>query len=1293
MRGFKKKASLFLAGTLLLWISGCQGEKKPRGPDEYPLYTSYRDIPGLTAEESSAIEALRAGRSGFIYGMGLSTETFYNQDGQIGGFSARFCQWLTALFGMPFKPVIGEWNDLLAGLESGEIDFSGELTATEERRNTYYMTDAIAERSVKYMRIAGSEGLPEIAKSRRLRYAFLEGTITHDLVAPLERHPFGTVFVGDYETAYRKLKNGEVDAFFDEGVAEAAFDRYGDVIAKEFFPLIYNPVSLATQNASLEPIISVVGKALRNGAAYHLIKMYNQGQGDYLRYKLFTQLETDEREYIRDHVAAKRPVPVAAEYDNYPASFYNVPEKEWQGAAFDVLAAVSDLTGLDFAVANEGPVEWPGLMVMLEKGEAAMITELIRSDEREGRFLWSAVSYQTDYYALLSRADYKNIDVNEVLYSRVGLMKDSAYAEIFRAWFPNHPAAQEYISVNDTFDALEEGEIDLVMATRNLLLSLTNYQERPGFKANIIFQYPFDSTFGFNVREAALSSIVSRSLRLIDTEGIYDRWTRRVFDYRGKMAQAQIPWLIGASALMLCLLALVSVMLIRRREAGKKLEITVQERTIALVRQDRLLHTVNEAASLLLASDADKFKDALRQGMEMMARGVDVDRIYIWKNYLQGGRLCYRQIFEWLDTDTGGRQDTVRTNMGAPFEFPYIESIPHWEEKFSSGQCVNGPLYALSPVEKERLAPYGIKSILVIPVFLQDKFWGFVSFDDCTREREFSKDEEGILRSGSLLLANAIVRYETTSELERSMQKAEAASRAKSDFLSNMSHEMRTPMNAIIGMTSIAKNSSDVERKDYCLDKIEDASVHLLGVINDILDMSKIEAKRFDLSVVEFDFEKMLQKAANIINFRVDEKHQNFTIHIDRHIPRYLIGDDQRLAQVITNILGNAVKFTPEQGSIALETRLVKEEAGLCTIQFEVSDTGIGISGEQQLRLFSSFEQAESSTSRKFGGTGLGLAISKRIVELMGGTIWIKSALGKGSTFSFTIQAKTGQGARQILLGSGVDWDNIRVLAVDDAPEIRDYFQEIIQGFGVPCDTAAGAEDAMALIEQKGPYDICFVDWRMPGMDGVELSRKIKKNSADESVVIMISAGEWSAIEDQARDAGVDKFLPKPLFPSAIADCINQCLGLDNLMAAKKAQKGKMESFAGRRILLAEDVEINREIVLALLEPASLNIRCAENGAEAVKMFCAAPDDYDMIFMDVQMPEMDGYEAARRIRAFEEERRKNAPEPRKPIPIVAMTANVFQEDIKKCFEAGMNAHVGKPLDLEEVMAQLRLYLG
>ncbi|MDR0490085.1 MAG: response regulator [Oscillospiraceae bacterium] len=520
------------------------------------------------------------------------------------------------------------------------------------------------------------------------------------------------------------------------------------------------------------------------------------------------------------------------------------------------------------------------------------------------------------------------------------------------------------------------------------------------------------------------------------------------------------------------------------------------------------------------------------------------------------------------------------------------------------------------------------------------------------------------------------------TDLMQEKEKAQAAAEAKSNFLSNMSHEMRTPLNAIIGMASIGANASDAAKKDYAIQKILDASTHLLGVINDVLDMSKIEANKLTLSVTEFVFEKMFRRVVDVLNFRVDEKRQKLAVHIDPNIPRTLIGDDQRLAQVITNLLTNAVKFTPNEGSIVLGASLSSEKNGECELLISISDTGIGISPEQQDKLFNAFEQAEASTTRKYGGTGLGLVISKNIVEMMGGEISVKSALGEGSTFSFTACLTRGNDEHTGLLSPAITPDNIKVLVVDDDPDVLAFFKETADRIGITCDTASSGAEAFSLVAANGPYNVYFVDWIMPEMDGIEFARAINIQEADDAVIILVSAHDWNTIQDNARGAGINKFLPKPLFMGAIADCINECLNVAEHIDSKNATVTNLED---RCIMLAEDVEINREIVLALLEPTKLRIDCAANGAEAVDMFIANPTKYDLIFMDLQMPEMDGYTATIKIRMSDIERASE-------IPIVAMTANVFKEDIEKCLAAGMNSHIGKPLDFNEVMAILGKYL-
>jgi len=429
-----------------------------------------------------------------------------------------------------------------------------------------------------------------------------------------------------------------------------------------------------------------------------------------------------------------------------------------------------------------------------------------------------------------------------------------------------------------------------------------------------------------------------------------------------------------------------------------------------------------------------------------------------------------------------------------------------------------------------------------------------------------------MLCSLGILLATALITV--LIKIDKAKEKAGEESKQKSAFLANMSHEIRTPMNAIIGMTYIGKSAADIPRKDYCFEKIESASAHLLGVINNILDMSKIEANMFELNREEFNFEKMLMRVVNLISFRSDEKKQVITVNIDKYIPRVLIGDDLRLAQVTTNLLGNAVKFTPEKGTIKLNADLIGMENDVYTIRVTVKDSGIGISHEQQKQLFRAFQQADSRIARKFGGTGLGLAISKNIIELMGGCIELESEPGKGSSFSYIFKAECGSQETE------------------------------------------------------------------------------NKETSDE--------------ENKIDYNGI---------------------------------------FDGYRILLAEDVDINREIIEVLLEPTMLKMDCAKNGIEAVEMFKKSPCEYDLILMDVQMPEMDGYEATAKIREIEakilkdnekgmESAQQTSKQPKHPkgVPIVAMTANVFREDIDKCIRAGMNNHIGKPLVVDEFLNMLKNYL-
>jgi signal transduction histidine kinase/DNA-binding response OmpR family regulator len=581
-------------------------------------------------------------------------------------------------------------------------------------------------------------------------------------------------------------------------------------------------------------------------------------------------------------------------------------------------------------------------------------------------------------------------------------------------------------------------------------------------------------------------------------------------------------------------------------------------------------------------------------------------------------------------------------------------------------------------------ANHALRSFIMAPLYVEGTLWGILSIENRNSTRQWSDNDFQLVSTVSSALVGAIARDLIEKERVEALKRAVFASQAKGDFLSNMSHEMRTPMNAIIGMTTIGLSAEELERKDYCFGRINDASTHLLGIINDVLDISKIEANRLELSYLSFDFRKMIEKAVSVIGFRIDERKLNLRITIDEALPHTLVTDDQRLTQVVANLLSNAVKFTPEGGNIGLSAHLLEERDEQLIIQMAVSDTGIGISPEQKERLFTPFEQAEHGTSRKFGGTGLGLAISKRIIEMMGGKIWVDSELGSGSTFNFTFAARRGKDGEYCYLPSGVDWSTVRMLAVDDAEETRSYFEQIAQQFGVVCDAAADGEEALALIARTQPYDIYFIDWKMPDMDGIELTKRIKARFGQDAIVVIISATEWATIEKEALSAGVNCYLRKPLTPSSIADCLNELFGAKIAQQSAEQEK-QLPDLSSYRVLLAEDNEVNREIVLALLKPTGLEIDSVENGREALECISANPKRYDLIFMDVQMPEMDGVEATRRIRALEASEIQ-------ALPIIAMTANVFREDVESYLSAGMNDHLGKPLDFSQVIAVLTKWL-
>lgn len=512
--------------------------------------------------------------------------------------------------------------------------------------------------------------------------------------------------------------------------------------------------------------------------------------------------------------------------------------------------------------------------------------------------------------------------------------------------------------------------------------------------------------------------------------------------------------------------------------------------------------------------------------------------------------------------------------------------------------------------------------------------------------------------------------------LSNALSAAEQANKAKTVFLSNMSHEIRTPMNAIIGLDNIALNDPDISLKtrEY-LTKIGDSAEHLLNLINDILDMSRIESGRTALKKEEFSFSKLLEYVNTMISGQCQDKGLDYRCVVKGDIDDSYIGDNVKLRQVLINLLGNSVKFTPEGGRVGLEVERTAQFDGKTTLRFVISDTGVGISEDYLPRIFEAFSQEDSSYTSKYGSTGLGLAITKSIVEMMNGSITVDSEKGVGTTFTVTV---TLPDAEKKEAGAGefkIHPNKMSVLIIDDDPIACEHAKLVLEKIGISSDIALSGEEAVEAVRlrhaRRDPYNLILVDWKMPEMDGVETTRRIRSVIGNESAIILLTAYKWDDIMDEAVAAGVDSFVAKPLFAANVLEEFEDALKRKGEADKKQESKAELE---GKRILLAEDVAINAEIMKMTLQMRGMITEHAENGRIAVDMFSGAPEGYyDAILMDVRMPEMDGLEATRAIRALE---RADA----KTIPVIALTANAFDEDVQRSLQAGMNAHLSKPVD-------------
>ena len=1218
------------------------------------------------------ITAAASGYEGVTVRVGYYENEVFQEGAQEGavksGYAYEYYQKLSEYTGWQYDYVYGEFGDLYQMLLDGDIDFLAGLAWREDREEIIgYPDAAMGNETYNLIKHDADEDITVASSALEGRkIGVLDSAMAAVLQTYLEEHEVQAeiVLFRDYEPLFTAFDSHDIDVMAAEG--DGAYGRAHAELLYAFGASDYYLCVAKSRPELLTELNEAQAELAANEPNY-----INSLRSRYYPVSISSRaFSAAEKQWLSEHGKLR------VGYLNHYLPYSDTDDSgNVTGIIRDAVPRMFEELGISrVSISFIGYDSYDRMLSALSDGEidtAFPVGGGLYYSEESGIFQSSPVVSATT--ELVYRGEY-----TEETTAHFAVNENNRMQYYFV--LTHYPDAEIvfYPSIDDCLKAVSEGKVGCTTLNGLRANDILRNRRYSGL-ALLQTTYDDDRCFGVQIGNAGLLRLLNRGINVLGSDyaqNLAFRYTDQLYSYSvWDMVQNNMA-LFGS--VILGIAALIILFLIRDARRSRR-EIQNQENAKVELEKANAELAESQAAKQRELEERLALQEEL---LEQQSRREQQDKMItaLASDY----RCVYHVDLDHDDAVCYRADPTDSEQTGEGIHFSYHERFVWYAAHYVAENYREGFLHFITP-EYIRSA-LSNKPIIAYRYLVQRNGKEYYEMIRMAGVRHAGERDDHIVHAVGLGLT--VIDEEMREGMAKNQALAEAlsaaedANKAKTAFLSNMSHEIRTPMNAIIGLNNIAMNdpTASDKVKEY-LSKIGDSAQHLLGIINDILDMSRIESGRMTIKKEEFSFAKALEQVNTIVSGQCRDKGLIYDCRITGQVDDTYVGDAMKLKQVMINILGNAVKFTPEGGTV----RFVIEEGprydGQATLRFIISDTGIGMSKEFLPHIFDAFSQEDSSTTSRYGSTGLGMPITKSIVELMNGHIEVESEKGKGTVFTVTVTL--GESDRKNLRNEEDDLvsHDMSVLVIDDDKIALEHAEIILGQVGVNCDTAESGWEGVDKVRirhgRREDYDLLLIDWKMPEMDGVETTKRIREIVGHDTPIIILTSFNWEEVEDEAKEAGVDTFVSKPLFAENVMDEFREAFRRKH-----KVLEEKTVDLKGRRVLLAEDVAVNAEIMMMVLAMREMEVDLAENGRIAVDLFEGhEPGYYDAILMDMRMPEMDGLEATKVIRASDHADAKT-------IPIIALTANAFDEDVQRSMQAGLNAHLSKPVEPEALFDTL-----